>query len=376
MLSIAIFLHTLRSDWNNGNAHFLRGLARELGSLGHTVRVLEPVTNWSVENLRTEPNGEASLAQFATTYPDIDLRLYDPTDPDLRNELMRELHGFDAVIVHEWNERGLIDLLLDLRSELGFRALFHDTHHRASSSPEAIRSLRVDEFDGVLAFGDALTKIYKERFGITECWTLHEAADTTVFYPREAPTEQELIWVGNWGDGERSAELREFLIRPARRLREQYGPEGFRATIYGVRYPADGLAALADAGIRYGGYLPNLAAPDVYARSRVTMHVPRQQYNDALTGIPTIRVFEALASGIPLVSAPWQDTEELFRPGDFTLVSNGEDAYEELNLLLDPEERDNAQAQIEQGLATVLARHTCAHRAAQLTRILTEEVLG
>ncbi|WP_419805391.1 CgeB family protein [Terriglobus sp.] len=376
MLKIAIFLHTLRSDWNNGNAHFLRGLTRELGTLGHTVKVFEPVTGWSIENLRTEPNGEASLAQFAATYPDIDLRLYDTTDPDLRNELMRELHGFDVVIVHEWNERALIDLVLDLRSELGFQALFHDTHHRASSSPEAIRALRVYEFDGVLAFGDALTRIYKERFGITQCWTLHEAADTTVFYPREASPEQDLVWIGNWGDGERSAELRQYLIGPAKRLREQYGPDNFRATIYGVRYPADGLAALAEAGIRYGGYLPNLSAPDMYARSRVTMHVPRQQYNDALTGIPTIRVFEALASGIPLVSAPWQDTEELFREGDFSFVENGDDAYEELDLLLDPEERDNAQAQIEQGLATVLARHTCAHRAAQLTRILTKEVLG
>lgn len=287
---------------------------------------------------------------------------------------MRELHGFDVVIVHEWNERALIDLVLDLSAELGFRTLFHDTHHRASSSPESIRSLRVDEFDGVLAFGDALTRIYKERFGIDACWTLHEAADTTVFYPREAPLEQELVWVGNWGDGERSAELREYLIGPAKRLRDQYGPDNFRATIYGVRYPQDGLTALADAGIRYGGYLPNLAAPDVYARSRVTMHVPRQQYNDALTGIPTIRVFEALASGIPLVSAPWQDTEELFREGDFEFVENGDDAYEELYLLLD--EPDYARDQAEQGLTTVLARHTCAHRAAQLTRILTEEVLG
>lgn len=371
-LSLAFFLHTLRSDWNNGNAHFLRGLARELGTLGHTVKVFEPATGWSYENLRTEANGQASLDQYAETYPDIDLRLYDPTDPDLRTELMRELADFDAVIVHEWNERALIDLVLDLRGEIGFRALFHDTHHRASSSPEAIRSLRVDEFDGVLAFGDALTKIYKERFGIDSCWTLHEAADTTVFFPREASIEQDLAWVGNWGDGERSAELREYLIGPAKRLRE--ARTEFRATIYGVRYPEDGLAALADAGIRYGGYLPNLAAPEVYAQSRVTMHVPRQQYNDALTGIPTIRVFEALASGIPLISAPWQDTEELFRAGDFTWAANGTEAEAALTRLLD--DIDFAQAQVEQGLTTVLARHTCAHRAAQLTRILQEEVLG
>ncbi len=372
MPNIAFFLHTVRSDWNNGNAHFLRGLTRELGNLGHTVKVFEPSPNWSTENLLTEPNGAASLRQFEETYPDIAVRLYDPADPALEQELRRALHGVDAVIVHEWNERALIDLVLGLREESGFKALFHDTHHRASSSPESIRALRVNEFDGVLAFGDALTAIYKQRFGIANCWTLHEAADTSVFFPREVPFQHELAWVGNWGEGERSAELREFLIGPAGRLRSALGADRFRATIYGVRYPEDGLAALHEAGIRYGGYLPNLAAPAVYAHSRMTMHVPRQQYNDALKGIPTIRVFEVLASGIPLLSAPWEDTEELFREGDFTWVRSGAEAEAAMRRVLQDE--TDAQAQVERGLTTILARHTCAHRAAQLTRILDEVV--
>ena len=370
-LKIAFFLHTIRSDWNNGNAHFLRGLVREMGTLGHDVTVFEPEMGWSIENLLQEERGQASLDQFAAEYPDIHVQLYDPADPALEDHLRRALHGMDAVIVHEWNERALIDLVLGLRRESGYRALFHDTHHRASSSPESIRALRVNEFDGVLAFGDALTRMYKERFGMEQCWTLHEAADTTVFYPRSESTfENELVWVGNWGDGERSAELREFLIDPAGRLRQSLGAENFRATIYGVRYPQDGLDALRGAGIRYGGYLPNLAAPEIYAQSRITMHVPRQQYAGAMKGIPTIRVFEALASGIPLLSAPWQDTEELFREGDFTFFQNGQEAEEEIALLLN--EPDYAQTQVEQGLTTVLARHTCAHRAAQLTRILEE----
>jgi hypothetical protein len=32
-------------------------------------------------------------------------------------------------------------------------------------------------------------------------------------------------------------------------------------------------------------------------------------------GIPTIRVFEALACGVPLICAPWRDEENLFPPG-------------------------------------------------------------
>ena len=85
--------------------------------------------------------------------------------------------------------------------------------------------------------------------------------------------------------------------------------------IYGVRYPAEALAMLARYGARYHGWAPNARAPAIFARHLATVHVPRRYYATILPGIPTIRVFEALACGIPLVSAPWDDAEGLFRPG-------------------------------------------------------------
>ena len=53
----------------------------------------------------------------------------------------------------------------------------------------------------------------------------------------------------------------------------------------------------------------------------MTVHVPRRPYTRLLPGIPTIRMFEALACGIPLVSAPWDDCEGLFTAGDDYLVA-------------------------------------------------------
>jgi spore maturation protein CgeB len=140
--------------------------------------------------------------------------------------------------------------------------------------------------------------------------------------------------------------------------------------IFGVRYPEDALEALHSAGVRYGGYLPNLQAPCLYAASRIAVHVPRQQYVQSMTGIPTIRVFEALACGIPLISAPWNDTECLFREGDFTFVSNGEEMQRAIEHML--EEPTEAHAQAVRGRETVLARHTCAHRAVELEEICKE----
>lgn len=362
---IAYLSHSLRSDWNNGNAHFLRGLLSELDLLGHKVTAFEPADEWSIQNLREESAGETSLAKFAELYPSFHVELYrgeQVADAAVWRELLR---GTDVVILHEWNPPALARVLLELRGELGFKLLFHDTHHRASSSPEAIQLFGTDRFDGVLAFGEALRTIYRERFGIEQVWTLHEAADTRIFHPLPVPApEQDVVWIGNWGDDERSAEIRTYLLEPAAQL------PWYRFTIHGVRYPEAGLEALREAGVAYRGYLPNLEAPRVYAESRLTVHVPRQQYSGAMTGIPTIRVFEALACGIPLLSAPWQDTESLFREGDLRFVSSTEEMRGAVVDLLEYPQRAAEQAQ--RGLETVLARHTCRHRAEQVTSILEE----
>ena len=130
------------------------------------------------------------------------------------------------------------------------------------------------------------------------------------------------------------------------------------------------MRALEEAGVRYGGYLPNLQATRVYASSRLTAHVPRQQYASAMQGIPTIRVFEALACGIPLISAPWVDSEKLFRTGDFMMVHTGAEMQAAMRRLLT--DRAFAKDQASRGRETVLARHTCSHRAQELTSILIE----
>jgi spore maturation protein CgeB len=101
------------------------------------------------------------------------------------------------------------------------------------------------------------------------------------------------------------------------------------------------------------------------------VHVPRRPYVQALPGIPTIRVFEALACGIPLVSAPWDDSEGLFDAG--RRLPGGarrrRDARHLRDLLNDPA---LARALAEQGRRTVLARHTCAHRVDELLAIHAE----
>jgi spore maturation protein CgeB len=237
------------------------------------------------------------------------------------------------------------------------------------TDPGAMSAFDLSSYDGVLAFGGVIRDLYLSRGLAERDWTWHEAADVRTFHPLDgvAPSG-DLVWIGNWGDGERDRELREFLIDPVHRL-------GLRALVHGVRYPEHAREALRAAGIRYGGWCPNHRAPEVFASHRVTVHVPRRPYVEALPGIPTIRPFEAMACGIPLVSAPWDDAEHLFRPGTDYLVATTTDEMERhLDDILHDEQL--AASLRASGLETVLARHTCRHRADELLAICAELGLG
>src|SRR4051794_12253415 len=306
----AFFYHSLVSDWNHGNAHFLRGVVSELMRLGHAVEVFEPLNGWSASHLRRE-HGAAATRLFEEAYPGLTSRQYAIDSLDLD----AALDGTDLVLVHEWNDPQLVQRIGECRRRCGFRLLFHDTHHRAVSAPEELRRFDLSAYDGVLAFGEVLRRAYIENGWAAQAWVWHEAADTRVFRPLPAlDPVYDLAWVGNWGDGERVQELRDFLIQPVATL-------DLRARIYGVRYPAAALAEIEQANMEYCGWIPNFQVPEVFAKARMTVHVPRRYYTEQLPGIPTIRVFEALACGIPLVSAPWEDCEHLFQPGKDYLVA-------------------------------------------------------
>jgi spore maturation protein CgeB len=359
-MKIALFYHSLLSDWNHGNAHFLRGITWELRKRGHEVQVFEPEDGWSLNHLLAD-HGRNPLQEFYKTYPGLDSIQYRLDQLDLE----RLVADADLVLVHEWNDPGLVRRIGDLRKAGGdFRLLFHDTHHRSVTAPETMAAYDLSGYDGVLAYGRAIAEIYLRQGWTRRAWVWHEAADTRVFRPlRSGTLEGDLIWIGNWGDEERSAELREFLIEPVKALK-------LRARIYGVRYPAEALNALQDAGIEYGGWLPNFRVPEVFGRFRVTVHVQRRPYAERLPGIPTIRPFEALSCAIPLICSPWEDTEGLFTPGkDFLIATNGTQMKRHLRSVLDDAEL--AASLTAHGRETVLSRHTCAHRVDELMAIYT-----
>jgi spore maturation protein CgeB len=361
---IVLFYQSLISDWNHGNAHFLRGVTSELLALGHEVEVYEPEDSWSVQNLIAE-HGTEPLEDFRKAYPQLASHRYSRGaygEPPLQEIL----NGAQLVIVHEWNEPKLIERIGEFRrSKRNFILLLHDTHHRVAGYESLPFNLK--DYDGVLAYGQVLADKYLRNHWTRRAWTWHEAADIRVFHPLpKIPHTLDLVWIGNWGDDERTAELQEFLVQPVKDLQ-------LNAEVYGVRYPAEAIAELESAGMRYRGWLPNYKVPEVFASARVTVHIPRCPYVKELPGIPTIRPFEALACGIPLICSPWHDTENLFTPGkDFLIARNGVEMTQLIRKVLS--EPVFAEELAINGFATIRQRHTCAHRVDELLEIYSELV--
>jgi spore maturation protein CgeB len=363
-MKVVIFCHSLVSDWNHGNAHFLRGVCLELLARGVDVRVYEPANAWSVQSL-LEDAGPDALERFASAFPKLSSQRYDEAQLDLNEALA----GADLVLVHEWNSPELVRRIGEHRAHHpSYSLFFHDTHHRSVTASEEMSRYDLSQYDAVLAFGDVIRRTYLENGWARRAFTWHEAADLRTFVPRVSPHRfrGDLVWIGNFGDDERTAELQELLIEPVRRL-------GLKAKVFGVRYPKAVRESLARAGIEYGGYLPNWEVPRVFSEYRVTVHVPRRPYAERLPGIPTIRPFEALACGIPFVSAPWHDAERLFMAGEDYLVAASSREMERAlaRLLSEPQLR----AQLARsGRATIEARHTCGHRVSELFTIHRELV--
>jgi spore maturation protein CgeB len=360
-MRVAVFCHSIVSDWNHGNAHFLRGVTRELVARGHSVRIFEPRDGWSRRNL-TAKYGTQPIEEFRRAFPGLTSTLYDLETLDIDEAI----DGAQLVLVHEWNDPRLVRRIGLCRARSrSFRLLFHDTHHRSATKPREMGRYDLRHYDGVLAYGDVLREIYVRREWAERAWTWHEAADVRLFRPllgRERAGD--LVWIGNWGDGERTAELAEFLLEPARTL-------GLTGSVFGVRYPAAAQRAIAAAGLPYRGWVANHHVPEIFARHAVTVHIPRRPYVEALPGIPTIRPFEALACGIPLVCSRWDDVEGLFRPGeDFLLALDGKQMSVNIEAVL--RDRDLARHLAQHGRHTILERHTCGHRVEELLAIAAE----
>ncbi|MFN3943705.1 MAG: glycosyltransferase [Allosphingosinicella sp.] len=332
---------SLSSSWGNGHATTFRALLRAFAERGHDILFLERDVPWYAANRDVADPDYCRLAFYS-----------DLADLEGWRD---EIGGADAVVVGSYVPEGVAVARFVQAAARGVTA-FYDI-----DTPVTLAKLSRGDFeylspdvipgyDVYLSFtgGPTLRRI-EDRYGAPAARPLYCSVDPDAYPPLDVPKKWDLSYLGTYSD-DRQPTLERLLIEPARRLPD------LRFVVAGPQYP-DGIDWPAN--VDRIDHLPPAEHAAFYSASRFTLNVTRADMI-AAGWSPSVRLFEAAACAVPVISDVWQGIEELFRPGrEIILAESGDQVAEVLR-------GAGAEAMGQAARARVLDGHTAAHRAAEL----------
>jgi spore maturation protein CgeB len=350
-LSFVFLGLSITSSWGNGHATTYRALLRELARRGHRLLFLERRADWYRDN-----------ADMPSP-PFCDTALYDSVD-ELVRLYQRQISNADAVILGSYVADGSNIAQLVAKAAHGVRA-FYDI-----DTPITLRALTegscsyltardVPSFDLYLSFsgGPTLARLEQE-LGARHAAPLYCSVDSSLYYPIEARRRWELGYLGTYS-ADRQPVLDRLLLDPARQLPSS------KFVVAGPQYP-DELEWPRNVERRE--HVAPFEHREFYGSQQATLNVTRRDMVEAGYS-PSVRLFEAAACGVPIVSDIWPGIETFFTPGqEILLAESGEDVARHLAALGD----DQRAAIASRARARVLREHTAARRAEQLESLVLE----
>ena len=339
---------SLSSSWGNGHATTWRALLAALSARGHEITFLERDQPWYRAHRDLADPGFCRLA------------FYDGVG-DLER-FMGEIRAADAVLVGSYVPEGVEVARRVQRTAHGVTAFYDiDTPvtlaRLAAGDREYLAPEAVPGFDVYFSFsaGRAL-EVLESRFGARAARALYCAVDAGAYRPVETPLRWDLGYLGTYSD-DRQPALERLLVEPARRLPDR------RFVVAGPMYP-DTIDWPAN--VERIDHLPPAEHVAFYCAQRYTLNVTRADMV-RLGHSPSVRLFEAAACAVPVISDRWRGLDEVFRPGREIVIA---DTSDEVVARLDGTDDDARRAMGRAARARVLAGHTAEHRAATLEREL------
>lgn len=345
-LNIAVFGLSITSSWGNGHAVTYRALLKALAARGHHITFLERDVPWYREH-RDLPAAPYCKIELYSELRDIPARFAG---------LVAEA---DLVILGSFVPEGAV--LGDwITSTAEGMTAFYDI-----DTPFTLKALRdrsidyltpnlIPRFDLYLSFtgGPTLDQL-ETHYGSPCARPLYCTADAIVQTATDSTAPAwSLGYLGTYS-ADRQPGLERLLIHPARRLKNP------RFVVAGAQYPAD--IAWPD-NVERIAHLPPQEHARFYMRQAYTLNLTRADMIAAGYS-PSVRLFEASASGTPIISDCWNGMEDFFAPGKEILLADS--ANEVVSLLTDlPEETRRGIAAAAR--RRFLAEHTPAHRARDL----------
>jgi spore maturation protein CgeB len=344
-MKVVVIGLSITSSWGNGHATNYRALVAELDRRGHEVLFCERDVPWyAAQRDLTEPPGGR-------------LCLYESVE-QLRRRAGPAVAAADLVILGSYVPEGatVADWLL---GAAGGAVAFYDidtpitVQKLADGDREYLGAEQVREFDLYLSFtGGPTLEVLRERFGARRPLQFYCLVDPAAYRPQPGTPHLDLGYLGTYSE-DRQPAVDELLLAVARRR------PGHRFALAGSSYPP---AIEWPANVTRIDHLPPSDHSSFYADQRFTLNVTRDQMRRAGFS-PSVRLFEAAACGVPVISDEWPGLDEVFVPGEEILIASDRD---EVIRILDEVDEPRRHLIGRRARERVLGEHTAAQRVALL----------
>lgn len=351
-LDFAFIGLSLRSAWGNGHATTYRALLGALLARGHRVRFYERDRPWYADNQDLPPELAPCLV------------LYDSV------EALRDAHGpaiaaADVAILGSFVPEGARIADWMLHASRGVTA-FYDIDTPVTMSKlrkrdcDYVRADQIGGFGLYLSFtGGPFLEDLRCRYG-ARAEPLYCAVDAQRYAPSRTPAQYDLGYLGTYSH-DRQPLLQKYLLDVAAAW-----PHG-RFAVAGPQYPEgiqwpDNVARIE--------HLEPARHRAFYTSQRFALNLTRADMV-AAGWSPSVRLFEAAACGVPVISDAWPGIDTFFTPGEEIVLAH--EPVQVLQWLRDtPEPRRRALGAAAR--QRVLAEHTAEHRARTLERYIDRAV--
>ena len=341
---------SLSSSWGNGHATTFRALLKEFAARGHDILFLERDVPWYAGN-RDMADPDYCQLEYYSDLGDLD-------------KWRGDIAAADAAMVGSYVPEGVAVGRFVQETAEGVTAFYDiDTPVTLSKlergdfeylSPEIIPG-----YDLYLSFtGDPMLRHLEGHYKSPAARALYCSVDPSAYPPLDVPKKWDLSYLGTYSP-DRQPTLERLLIEPARRMPDR------RFVVAGPQYPA---SIDWPENVERIEHLPPRDHPEFYAASLFTLNVTRADMI-AAGWSPSVRLFEAAACAVPVISDKWEGIDSLFAPGSEMLLA---ERSEEIVDILTGWNASEAAAMGRAARARVLDGHTAAHRAAELEASLRE----
>lgn len=344
-MNLVVFGLSITSSWGNGHATTYRALLRDFARRGHHVTFFEQDQPWYAAH------------RDALAIPGVDVVIHEGVEA-LASRHTRSVAEADAVLVGSYVPNGQQLGAWVLRTAQGVKAFYDiDTPVTLEAVERAacdyLRADQIPAYDLYFSFtgGPILSRLERD-FGARSAVPLYCAVDTDHYHPVESRFEWDLGYLGTFAE-DRQPGLERFLFEPACRWKRG------RFVVGGSGYPEH--LAWPEQVFKMG-HLSPARHPAFYSAQRFTLNLTRAAMVRAGHS-PSVRLFEAAACAVPVITDAWDGLDEFFAPGSEILVARTTEDVLGFLCDLPPEE---AALVGRRAFSRVREHHTSAHRAAEL----------